>query len=490
MRKNLLYFGILACTVFLTACSKEELRDCDIDVATGEVLFYGAIKKQSDIQATTRAPKTPEPNDYMTLNETGDEFGTFYIWMDVEDKNNDIKSFFQPYVEAGAEQGNLVIDPNKQPGTDINARLNWYDETSDHTFYAWTQPSVYVDEEFTGGVKMDEFPVGYGEQNPKNKSVSGTVTFGIGKDTNLEEFIVARKGPVSYDKWGQDVALYFDRPVAKMTLVGVRYYRPDGSYSETEINNATIYFPNMYKSLRFHPLAEDVDRILTPETPADDCGLRWKWQKGSEDEDQYSLYVNPFKFEESVPDGKVGIENGIGYFIVQVDIEGKPKSYAGTLNSLILYDKDGKTQKELRASQWMYLYLEVHDGAGIGGGYTIKQWSDKDLGELPQYRIPGVYNKEDADRLLEALKKASETSTTYKFPDGVEDLLVDKTINLFSHVDWTGENITIPQGYTLSGNGYNVTLGDSGRISGTMTDIYIDNIKYEPASGASTDDNP
>ena len=145
MRKNLLYFGIFVCTVFLTACSKEELSNGSVDAIAGEVQFYGAIKKQSDILATTRAT-----DEYITLNETGQDFGTFYIWMKVGSDNSS-ESFFQPYKEAPGEQGNLVIDSEKQ--TDETERLNWYNETSKHTFYAWTQPSVSGDNnEITGGV--------------------------------------------------------------------------------------------------------------------------------------------------------------------------------------------------------------------------------------------------------------------------------------------------------------------------------------------------
>lgn len=222
MRKNLLYFGIFVCTVFLTACSKEELSNGSVDAIAGEVQFYGAIKKQSEILATTRAT-----DEYITLNETGQDFGTFYIWMKVGPDNSS-ESFFQPYKEAPGEQGNLVIDSEKQ--TDKTERLNWYNETSKHTFYAWTQPSVSGDNnEITGGVKMNQFQ--YGEQLGTTEP-SGTVIYGTNKETDLEKFIITQKGPISYDEWGQDVALYFERPIAKITLEGITYIDPDGIFYE------------------------------------------------------------------------------------------------------------------------------------------------------------------------------------------------------------------------------------------------------------------
>lgn len=467
MRKNLLYFGIFACTVFLTACSKEELPSGSIDAIAGEVQFYGAIKKQSEILATTRAT-----DEYITLNETGQDFGTFYIWMKVG-SDNSFKSFFQPYKEAPGEQGNLVIDSGKQ--TDETERLNWYNETSEHTFYAWTQPSVSGDNnEITGGVKMNQFQ--YGEQLGTTEP-SGTVIYGTNEETDLEKFIITQKGPISYDGWGQDVALYFERPIAKITLEGITYIDSDGIFDEN-IKEATIQFPNMYKQATFKPLEDGVQYVLTGD-PASKW-IMWNWEK--EDDNKKSLYVHPFVLGSSSSDDKVGIQNDEGFFIVTVNVAdpSDPEdnhSYVGTLNSLKLSSSSTEGQN-LNAGQCMHLYLIVRDGAGVGGGYKIVDWNEKGEQTLPQYRIPGVYNEEDAERLLEALKSQD-------FPNGVEDLLVDKTINLFTHVNWTGGKITIPTGYTLNGNGYNVTLGE-GEITGNMTNIYINNKKYTPVSDDSS----
>lgn len=474
MRKNLLYFGIFVCTVFLTACSKEELQSGSVDAIAGEVQFYGAIKKQSEILATTRAT-----DEYITLNETGQDFGTFYIWMKVG-SDNSFKSFFQPYKEAPGEQGNLVIDSETE-GTE---RLNWYNETSEHTFYAWTQPSVSGDNnEITGGVKMNQFQ--YGEQLGTTEP-SGTVIYGTNKETDLEKFIITQKGPISYDEWGQDVALYFERPIAKITLEGITYIDSDGIFKEN-IKEATIQFPNMYKQATFTPLVDRIQKVLIvySDTPK---WITWNWEK--EDDDNKSLYVHPFVLGLSSSDDKVGIQNDEGFFIVTVNVAdpGSPEvnhSYVGTLNSLKLSSSSTSTERQkLNAGQCMRLYLIVRDGAGVGGGYKIVDWNEKGEQTLPQYRIPGVYNEEDAERILEALQKAA-TDSNYTFPDGVEDLLVDKTINLFTHVNWSGEDITIPTGYTLNGNGYNVTLGN-GTITGKMTNIYIDN-KYKSESSESSD---
>lgn len=482
MKNIILYVEILACIALLTACSKEELSSGSVDAIAGEVQFYGAIKKQSDILATTRATE-----EYITLNETGQDFGTFYIWMKVG-SDNSFKSFFQPYKEAPAEQGNLVIDSEKQTGE--TERLNWYNETSDHIFYAWTQPSVKTGEndEITGGVKMNK-TFQYGKQSNAD-DLSGTVIYGTNEETDLEKFIITQKGPISYDEWGQDVALYFERPIAKITLEGITYIRSDGSFNEN-IKKATIQFPNMYSQATFTPLVDGIQNVLTvdSDTPK---RITWNWEKEDDDDNNNnskSLYVHPFVLDLSSSDDKVDIQNDEGFFIVTVNVAdtGSPEvyhSYVGTLNSLKLSSSSTSTEtQKLNAGQCMRLYLIVRDGAGVGGGYKIAGWNEKGEQTLPQYRIPGVYNEEDAERLLEAL-------TNNTFPKGVEDLLVGNDINLFTHVDWSKVTtaINIPDDYTLKGNGYNVTLGEGERLGGNYENIYINNVYNAQSDNTGTDD--
>lgn len=488
MKNIILYVEILACIALLTACSKEELSSGSVDAIAGEVQFYGAIKKQSDILATTRAT-----DEYITLNETGQDFGTFYIWMKVG-SDNSFESFFQPYKEAPGEQGNLVIDSEKQTGE--TKRLNWYNETLNHTFYAWTQPSVKTGEndEITGGVKMNK-TFQYGKQS--SDDLSGTVIYGTNEETDLEKFIITQKGPISYNEWGQDVALYFERPIAKITLEGITYIDSDGIFNEN-IKEATIQFPNMYSQATFTPLVDGIQNVLTG-VPATKW-ITWNWDK--EDDDNKSLYVHPFVLGSSSSDDKVDIQKDEGFFIVTVNVADPSvsednHSYVGTLNSLKLSSSSTSTEtQKLNAGQCMHLYLIVRDGAGVGGGYKIVDWNEKGEQTLPQYRIPGVYNEEDAERLLEALQKAADTSTypDYTFPNGVEDLIVNKgddttpqyEINLFTHVNWSGQNITIPTGYTLKGNGYNVTLGENGSITGQQKNIYINGEYVEDLTSSNT----
>lgn len=484
MKKNRLYIGILACTALWTACNKENLRGNHADVALGEVHFYGAIKKQSNIQATSRT--TPNPDNYITLNETTEDFGTFYIWQDIisqkeEEGTTEELHYFQQYEEAPGEQGNLaVVGADNEEG-----RLNWHNQTSKHTFYSWTQPNVKNSEQkITGGVDMgSSLPKNFGKQENES-SITGTVTYGTNGETNLEKFIVTKKGPISYDEWGQDVALYFERPIAKITLLGVTYIDANGA-ENADIKTCTLLFPNMYKTASFNPFIWEAETQNVLSTDNQGKGIKWEWYKTvTTEHDAKSLYVHPFQFgndeNSTLPDDNTNIHKDPGFFIIQMTLDGEStKNYTGTLNSLNLTPTSATAKKQLNAGEHMQLYLTVTDGGSVGIGYQIINWNTEEEQTLPQYRIPGVYNEEDAKRLLEAL-------TNNTFPKGVEDLLVGNDINLFTHVNWSGQTITIPTGYTLNGNGYNVTLGENGSITGQQKNIYINGEYVEDSTSSNT----
>ena len=496
MKKNRLYIGILACAALWTACSEEVLRGIHTEIAPGEVHFYGAIKKQSNIQATSRT--TPNPDNYITLNETTEKFGTFYIWQEItsqeEGETTEELHYFQQYEKATGEQGNLaVVGADNEEG-----RLNWHDQTSEHTFYSWTQPNVTDDEQkITGGVDMrNTLPENFGEQESQSTTITGTVTYGTNGETNLEKFIVTKKGPISYDEWGQDVALYFERPIAKITLLGVIYIDANGA-ENANIQTCTLLFPNMYKTASFNPFAwnNDTQNVLSTDDKKNEKGIKWEWHKTTTEHDAKSLYVHPFQFgkdgDSTQSDDNTGIDQDPGFFIIQMQFSNGTKNYTGTLNSLNLTPTSATAKRQLNAGEHMQLYLTVTDGGGVGIGYQIINWNTEEEQTLPQYRIPGVYNEEDAKRLLEALQKAANNPSGYTFPEGVEDLIVNKgdednpqyEINLFTHIDWSSveEGITeikIPDGYTLKGNGYNVTLKNGVNITGTgdyKENLYINN---------------
>lgn len=486
MKKKVFYItAILAGATILTACSKDDLQNNTLDAANSEIRFTGAIKKQSEILAATRSETLPNPDDYIVLNENNTEFGTFYIWMDIEGNN----SYFQQYDINHGEQGSLgVISENNNSRT----TLNWKDKTSKHTFYAWTQPHVLETGDITGGVEMTQFPSQFGEQDITSpQDITGTVTFGTNGETHLEQFIVTQKGPLTYNSWGQDVALYFERPISKITLEKVIHIEADGVAQEN-IELCTLDFPNMYKTATFKPANFGGNEpVLTGVSK----GITWNWNK--EVNDTKSVYVLPFKF--GYEDNSNIIQNDPGFFIVTMG----DKSYAGTLNSLQI-----NGAHELKAGECMKLILTIFDGGGVGLGYKIIDWSTSEEKELPQYRIPGVYNEEDAKRLLEALQKAADNPSSYQFPTGVEDLVVETSedgatsktyeINLFTHIDWSSiedgiTTIKIPDNCTLKGNGYNIKLkeGDpSITITGKIENLYVNGIPYTSEDNSGSEETP
>lgn len=492
MKKNLVYTLILAGAVTMTACSKDELSNNILDVSGSEIRFTGAIKKQSEVLLTTRAE--PDPDDYETLNETNEDFGTFFIWLDVDGTNN---SYFQAYEEASGETGNLKVEGS----VNNEGRLNWEDKTSGHTFYAWTEP--HVPEEggtVTGGVQMDHKEITL-SGNPitngtKIGDIIGTVIYGTNKETNLEEFIVTKKGPLAYNDWEQDVALYFERPIAKIELVGITHIKSDGSQDIIGTNDnfqCTINFPNMYKEATFTPANFDYDNLSQLlSTKGKDKGLVWNYSYNTRTSGSV-LYVHPFTFG----DENMDIYNDPGYFIVSAKFNEneEEKNYAATLADLSKYT-------ELKAGEHMKLWLYLRDGGGVGIGYEIVDWSTDGNKDLPQYRIPGVYNEDDAERLLEALIQSPS-----KFPEGVEDLVVETSedgatsktyeINLFTHIDWSSiksGTINIPDNCTLKGNGYNITLTDGVSISGNgkIKNLYVNGEKQTdtPEDNSGSEETP
>lgn len=498
MKKNLVYTLILAGAVTMTACSKDELSNNIPDASGSEIRFTGAIKKQSEVLLTTRAEE-PNPDNYETLNETNEDFGTFFIWLDVdEDESPEKKSYFQAYVEAPGEAGNLKVEES-----DNNEdRLNWVNKTSKHRFYAWTEPHVSEDETgqttITGGVQMDHkeiTPSGTPITNTTTiNDITGTVIYGTNKETNLEAFIVTQKGPLSYNDWGQDVALYFERPIAKIELVGITHIKSDGSQDIIGTNDnfqCTINFPNMYNKATFNPANFGTKNpVLSTEDKTENKGLVWNYIYDTKDTESV-LYVHPFTFGDKTE----VIYDDPGYFIVtaQFKEDEEEKNYAATLADLSKYI-------ELKAGEYMKLWLYLRDGGGVGIGYQIVDWSKDPDKELPQYRIPGVYNEEDAERLLEALQKAADNPSSYQFPTGVEDLVVKTSednastetydINLFTHIDLNSieiniTEIKIPDNCTLKSNGYNIKLkeGDSSiTITGKIKNLYVNGVKQPDTS--------
>lgn len=424
----------MACIVLagtLSSCSRQEEPQYAPD--GDEVLFQGLVKNSNMISRSDFNEK-----DFVLINNSTDaHFGDIRICSSPFGAADVIAE----YKPADAWQGRLEVNKEK------SEPLTWSkDANTEYTFYAWTYPSG--PEGSDGGVTMDN-----------DKSMQGWVTFGTQKETDLEHFIVAKEGPLTYADNGSYVKLLFYRPVAKIQIESVTHF--DAKGSQTPIKKCMIDFPNLYSTARFDAKKDWTDVWLQRgedgyQPPL--LGLSWEWDISVEDAaSDYVLYVHPFSF--SFPFGSDDADGGQpdptqpGYFRITATIDGEGKVYFASLAGL-------KNITELKAGQFMKMQIAVQDGGGGGLGCQIVDWNTKGEQNV-SHRRAGIYTQDDADNLLKILQ-ASPLDT-----DALDNYCRDgKNIYLYTSVDWSSVKgpLKIPDGYTLCKQGYSVTLGEGGKL--------------------------
>lgn len=422
----------MACIVLagtLSSCSRQEEPQYAPD--GDEVLFQGLVKNSNMVSRSDFNEK-----DFVLINSSTDaQFGDIRICSNASGTDE-----IAEYEPADAWQGRLSA---------LNTPLKWSKgANTEYTFYAWTYPSG--PEGSDGGVTMDN-----------DKSMQGWVTFGTQKETDLEHFIVAKEGPLTYAENGSYVKLLFYRPVAKIQIDSITHFDANGS--QTPIKKCMIDFPNLYRTARFY-----AKKDWTDDNPGDvwlstkGTGLSWNWDISGEDESSDSvLYVHPFFFGSDEADGGQPDPTQPGYFKITAtikDTENKDteKVYFASLAGL-------KNIRELKAGQFMKMQIAVQDGGGGGLGCQIVDWNTKGEQNV-SHRRAGIYTQDDADNLLEILK------TSPLDTGALNNYCRDGKIYLYTSVDWskvTGP-LTIPEGYTLCKQGYSVTLGEGGQLVGDV----------------------
>ena len=466
--KNIPRTLLLPLLMATAACSDEESHNLPSSMeGDGTIAFQGIVENNRSVE--TRS------SDIM--NRDGQDYKDIYIYQQTsEDPDNlgEATPNIQIYNATPGNRGELETD-----GTS----LNWNSATAWHVFYAWTAPHPDGKDDSDGGVKMDD------PTDEQTYSTTGTVIFGTYEDTELDRFIVAQKGPLTYESWNKYVSLHFYHPVARIELVQVTHIMPD-NHAE-DIGECTITFPNLYKSARFNAIyditANDYNEkypdVFTYETQQQ--GIDWKWEK-TKSGGNHRLYVHPFIFkEENLPDYEQP-----GYFTVETS----DGVYTGTLADILLADASNPNilQSELKGGDWMKMSLTVEDG-NVSGIYSqVENWETEGDEPIYQHRVPGIYTQADAEALLEGLQ-----SDPVNIPPYLIDTEGDtQTIRFFTHVDWESlleeeevESITIPQEYTLDGQGYNLILpkgvtlygdkGENGKGSENIQHLYVNEEEYE-----------
>lgn len=162
-------------------------------------------------------------------------------------------------------------------------------------------------------------------------------------------------------------------------------------------------------------------------------------------------------------------ENQSGFFVIKRKSANGIKTYTGNINN-------NNNRIQLFAGESIRLNVTLKDGPATGGGdgSIITEWSTAGEADVPHHPIPGIYTKEEAGKLLEALQSKTPNKIPipeafYKMEDG------KKVIRLFINIDWSNltETLTLPDNIVLDGQGYNVKLGSNGSIEGNLKDIYI-----------------
>lgn len=465
LHRIITYSATVLLLTALAACTDEERSNTPLVPTKEDIAFLGTVENGKDI--ATRASTV--------MNSEKFDYGDIYIYREreTEESGGEKKSEIQVYQVAPGEQGKLEV---KESGD----ALKWEDAYDKQTFIAWTQPypgseeeesTPSTDEDFTGGVKMDSPTEGA-------YATTGTVKFGTQENTNLERFIVAKTGPLSFNEQNQYVGLHFYHPVGRIYLELVTHVRSDGSYEY--IQEATLTFPNLPKSATLDVLEATNTPYTDVLTPDEETGITWKWEKeGDTNGSGDLLYVYPFTFY----DDKIESDyEQPGYFTIQINVTSSSSStatttkvYSGLLATSTTSAAGSAVQ--LKGNQCLHIRMQVNDGSGTGIYSYITDWNTEPMENVPQHRVPGIYTQEDAEALLNALQSD---------PVNIPDYLVDidentntQTIRFFTHVDWSGATgaITIPEGYVLDGQGYNLILPEDVTLYGDKGESEEENIK-------------
>lgn len=421
-------------------------------------------------------------------NETGPKFGMIHIQetyiCETEDQDPNTGVHWGHYEVRSGTSGMLSAIEDKEEN-----KLFWESDSKvKYDFYGISVPPAT---NYEGDREPVENPQPGVKFNIRDDGVvEGEVTFGD-YTRGLEYFVGGRV----YDKVRPGdlaVAMTFQRQVCKIVFEKITHYNQTGEV-QTPVLECEIIFPNLPSRATFnieelHPS----DKVYgAPGTYLSTChyvtlhyddeenGIKMKWRDLENKEDlpkkrlYHALYVPPFKFwgaESERP------ENQPGFFVVIYN----DRSFTGNIYGI---DINGKNFTEVYQGEFCNLKeIILKDGPATGGGdgSVIIPWSVESEEDVPHHRYPGVYSADDAKQLLEALLKKTEIPEKF-YEEREENGKKVKVIRLFTNMDWsevTGELI-IPTDYILAGQGYNVTLGSGGSLSGIQKgNLYINEVLY------------
>lgn len=436
------------------------------------LLFSGCDSIQEDIDCSEGATEVllsatggeyiqTRASEPIGSNESGLKFGTFYLLQTTAQAETEKLSWGHYQVTDGAAGRLSPIDDEH--------KLFWADRDTKYFFRAISVPKV----------EGDALPGVTFEHEETTGEAIGTVRFGDYK-TGLEYFVGVTVGPTSVTE-SPVLTMDFKRQVCKLIFVSFKHL--DAKNQPDYPEECTIMFPNLpavatFDMEHFRAKEETYDPgkgivkgndYVTLVAGENRMGAKMEWHKTQTSIDaamliEHAFYLPPFRFwdgADNIP------ENQPGFFIVTLT---NGKTYTGNL-----YGNDNITG--LYAGEYNRLVeVTLKDGPAVGGGEgsAIASWLQSPPTEHPHHRLPGIYSKEDAEALLDALQNGKDIPATFYQED--ETTEGKKIIRLFMNIDWssvTGE-VKIPDDCVLIGQGFNIKLGDGGSITGEIQgELYI-----------------
>lgn len=341
--------------------------------------------------------------------------------------------------------------------------LNWIDSDSGHTFFGWTMPWKIDDNIISEEPETVYFTESYYENLGFKKEEYYNCAI-------LEKFIGTKEGPIDYRHNGEYVELQFQHLVSKIYISNINLTTNDGSAFQNVSGEMTIYhLPNKGYFYR-QPEDGKAPYVLNPSfkdevLEEDFSDVTYNVAEGA------ALYICP-KVNFKDLQFKISLT-----WPPQHSSEG---DYYGDFSSVKFirhpntdeWDKD-KTEEyastTLYAGEMIYLNLTLRQGNVTGVTANIGKWSDKNSGISSNYPHPGIYTDVQLADLLLNGKSFEDLYSIYG-----EDENSDKVFHIYNDLDFTGNNLEIPEGYILDGMGHTITVSSLDNLHyENVRDIYI-----------------
>lgn len=379
----------------------------------------------------------------------------YYICLEEVTKQQSSGPF--PYKVPAGKQGSL------EP---VNERLNWFDQTTNHNFWAWTLPwkeSSFVPESMESFIIY--FPIADENSQPENQIISSDYS----KNNFYETFFGAVSGPYNYRHDGQYVDLEFYHLVSKIVV--------DEVY--VNFSGLGVYKLNSYDFTLFRIpiegefIPKSLDNAGNPVLPyvstKDKSNGNIKYSLG--DKPGNVIYVAP-EIDLSKVDFSIKITDDNSILNEYRD----DTEYFGNLKNIRFnrtgpdatggpYD-DVSGQSDLttlHAGEELHLTLVATVGQTPGMGVSVPKWYLKDENPAVSHTRPGVYTQGEMNDVLSGGRSDTSIHLDYywqlygsKRPNDN-----NKYFNIYENLQVKGDFLPCYDPYVIDGMGHLIELSDN-----------------------------